>query len=368
MSGTSFINKLILPFVGYYDDVLFQPETNDEGELVWKEASATFKPRLVILSRRHYHESLKKYAISEPSELKKVLALKRESNPDVVTMIAYETAQGFAVSEWQRNQEFSPDQTPNLWLPESLLLANVTENDSIYEVEGTKSWYLYNNQGAPVSVLKGGIVSNTQLFKESVGIPSEYTSETLSQQSLFDKLTQGLAQLNWFKLTGFKLSSRRYDASQLKRSALLLSVLVIMYGAFSSAYLYWRHQALQESISSQQGELEGALNLRREYNSLLNEVQTTTEAIMQRKHSFMIWKVLYPLIDSGMLMTNLVYSNNRYVLSGRADKATTMLRLLSEDDTVENAKFDMPVGIDKTKERFVISFNIITAKDEASND
>jgi len=81
----------------------------------------------------------------------------------------------------------------------------------------------------------------------------------------------------------------------------------------------------------------------------------------QLKETSPLWLVLiniYPDIQ----LSNVRIANNRFVIRGKADKATDIVAKLNAITGIDDAQFDFPVRRSRNKDVFVISFTVTEHK------
>jgi len=112
---------------------------------------------------------------------------------------------------------------------------------------------------------------------------------------------------------------------------------------------------LQQQLNASKAEVKEALDIQDEYIALQQYRQNLSELSSQFSSNAVIWSILLPLYSEAKF-DNIRYDNGRFILRGKADKATELLAKLASTMGVLDAQFDLPVSTTRGLERFTISF------------
>ena len=364
---------LIKNNAGYLSDKLYRLHFNENASVSFEVAEDSFNPRLIILARSHYQESIKKYPISDKSELKKALSLTANSELDtelpVYWKIISNDANSHQVNFWIPKEQIFQQYKPLFWLPESLVIANTVSEETVFEINvDNTNWYLFSKDSGCISLMNGPIVRNVPLFLSSVGIASNKPSRVVSSSELPAMLADGLSKLRLSDLfTFFKTNNLEDNNLDIWGRAKWLASMIVLYFVITTGYLLWQSSELEEQKSEHHADVEQALATKAELQVLEQQIKHEKNFLENREYTFQVWNVLAPLFENNMRLTQLLFSNGRFRISGTTSKATELLKILSELENVQEAKFDSPVAKVRNGERFVMSF-LLTPREQNGED
>ena len=115
-------------------------------------------------------------------------------------------------------------------------------------------------------------------------------------------------------------------------------------------------------MSIQRGEVSTALQQQVEFDKKAIHYKALLQFNATQKNSTPFWLIMAELFPSAQF-TNIRINNDRFVLRGSTNKATTLLESFTQYKQVSDAKFDFPVRKSRGKENFVISFKLVTANE-----
>ncbi|MDN4503141.1 hypothetical protein QX776_12065 [Alteromonadaceae bacterium BrNp21-10] len=352
--GYALLSKLPL---GYFDGNLHKLSTNSKGKVELLLANDNFKPWILIVSREHYHEALDKLPIVNQKEAKRLLALNYP-----------ETENFFSLNGVTENQTFFNHWTfassiPNsfIYLPEGLLLARTLGNDNaicIEEKSGPARLYVAATMQGILSTKPTKILNSLARFCQSCGLKEQGVNKNIGAAELADTLSKGLLSLtikDW--LIFWRRPTRRLGFADIKHSVIAGIGCVIGYIIFSSAYLYWQDNQMQQQLQNGKVDVSEALEVQERLNRLEEQLQILSPVIAEFKSNTAIWRILLPLYSQAEF-SNIRFENNRFILRGTTTKATDLLAKITLSIGVADAKFDLPVSFSRNRESFTISFRL----------
>jgi len=380
------LKKAICAFAGYYNGQLHRFVITDTGELTLKKVTtdkADKKPNnlILIVARPFYSEQARSYPIDNKKELKKLLALEADSSSNAEDVIFHHWPSNKANDDKGNSQsqinlwQFSK-QVPNafLRLPETLLLALTckknqvlalttdSEADSDGNSNGNKDkaeLYLTRSNSSVYSLTKTSVINSVQRFAMSVGIAQSKSTNVIANKNLATQLALGCKSLTLPLITSFIQKPKVADRLQLlKNTAIPLLLVLAVYLASTSAYLVYKENSLQQQLANQSSDVSAALTQQVNVDKQLSRYQTLQGFVATQRNTAYLWLVMAKLLPQAQF-TNVRITGERYVLRGKATKATDLLELLSVNQAVKGAKFDFPVRKNRGQESFVISFELI---------
>lgn len=351
------IKRLLLAkiTIGYYDGELkkLTIQANSQSSLI--PAVENFKPQVLIVARGYYQEQLVSYPLTNKKELAKLLSLDSANTNMMYSVNFIEDNQSW-VNKWQFN-----DSLPNarVLIPESLVLScsNNKEADiEVYDELKKNRLFVANSPRGLYSAKSSRLLVSRELFCQSSGLPFNETFKQIKAGDLVNALTFGLMRLtvkNWH--TFIDLAIAPTDIDFLKRPALACIMVSVIYLALTSAYVGFSKFQIESKLDQESVELKQALTL--ETNNLrLQDSLVMYQGVTQHFATTSgVWQLMLPLFEQANF-TQIQLSNKRFVLRGETVKATDVLSDLANMPRVSDAKFDLPVSKNRSKERFTISF------------
>lgn len=346
--------KIFCAFAYYYDGQYHKFLLNEQGDLVLSEVEKPSSAKILILARKYYQESVKTYPLTNKKEITKLLAME-----------SLVSEQSHIV--WQAKEEQT---TVNLWLfdkdaprggltlPESLLLAMTINEKEIVEYSGKQNAFLCRFNQAVYSSIKSSLISNSYFFAQSVGISENDSEQIITSNAFAEKLVQGIAKLPINLLTSFfaKVSDSTKSLIALKVFVPIVSVFSL-YLVLSSAYLVINNISLKSELDSRKEVINSALDQQQKYDQNSRRYQQLQKFYQSQSLLSPFWLVITDITPNSEL-TNLRLINDRFVMRGKAEKATTILEQVNNLAYVADAKFDFPTRQVRGKESFVISFTL----------
>lgn len=351
--------------IGYYNGKLYKISSVKGQKTSFTLAEDKFKPWILIASRELYKEELDKLPLTNQSEVKRLLTL-NNPNKDFQYRINNVTENMTFYNSWGFSK-ILPD-APIL-LPESVILANASEND-IFELKGPLEktiLYIAKTEQGIFSSVPTKMLNSTARFAQSCGLNAQETSHFLSFEQLPALLLKGLSCLkikDWLTFT--KKSAQNFSLDNIKRPLLLVVVCFTGYFTVTSGYLYWQKWQVEQQLQDEQADVSSALALQDDLNYIKNRVQVLSPVVANFKSNTIIWTILLPLYEQANF-ANIRYEAGRFILRGTTDKATELLYEIASYEGVFDAKFDLPVSINRQRETFTISFQWQQSLKESGN-
>jgi len=366
MSKQNLLHRFFIQqYVGYYSDQMYRIVFPSDGKIQFIKADASFRPKLLILSRNHYQESIKQYPITDKTELKKVLTLNSNSDFDTTEQVHWKILgsdnSSHAVNFWIPDTTILNQYTPIFWFPESLLVAANASQESIFEILTEVNWYLYSKgkEGGCISLINGPVINNVDLFQSSVGISHDKPISIINKGELAQSLVDGLIKQSTLDIITFFIQKPDTDQPFNVWPRLKWSFLgIVAYFLISSAYLLLHLNGLEQQNLKSKVNVQQAMQVRSEVDHLIEQLEVEKGTLENRQFTIYVWEILSPLLETDMLLTQIYYSDGRYRITGTASKAIELLKLLAQNRLVVEAKFDAPVAKTRKRERFMISFKL----------
>lgn len=352
---TNAFNGAISPFIGYFSSVAYSASLSqlDSAKKIGKKA-------VWIIGRKHYREWVKHYPMNEKKLVKRALKLDA-SDSHAHTLVKSETG-GYDVIFWQ----FDADKLPpgSVFIPESFLIGKVLKKNEVATVitPGGRL-FVANQQGVSRSAKETQLLTSAAQFAVSIGL-----SEPKSQQQyeLAELLDTALVKVT--PSVGSFLNPEERSLPPLWRMALPALFVMVVYLGSSSAYLSLRLDSVQDEYESRQGELAAALEKQDKVRKLERSLETYLQINETTASSFYIWSLLKPLFEQkDVSFRRITYIDGGFEIFGSAERATDVLRTLSELDGV-TASFNRPVSKRRTEEIFSIEMSYSPRTSGGGND
>ena len=364
------VNSIMARLGYYFDGKLsrFSIEKNDAVQFT----DVVDKPKvlpLLIVNRAFYHEEVKKYPVDNRKELGRLLDLEYGENPFVRYHIISAKDGNSLVNVWTFNHNIPG---AYVWLPESLLIVSLVDNNEILTLKTNKPVYFTRwNQGV-YSLMQNSIVNSPERFAMSIGRASYDNVVNITFNELAGHLIKGINR-RLFKVIPSLIRVKSPDLIKpfITKFAIPGMCVLCLYMAGVSGYLYFKKSYLENTLQARSGDVAAALSGQQDYDNDLAYYKQLREFSKQRAHTAAFWLVMEQMFTEATF-TNVRISGERFVLRGSADKATSVLEALTKISGVRNAGFDSPTRSNRGKELFVIGFTIdnqlVEWRDESGGD
>jgi hypothetical protein len=347
-----FVNKL----VGYYDGTYYefvQSKGND-----WAFAPSKNKTNwpVLIVARGYYKESNKQYPITNTRELYKVLALEKSSDDTAQFMVGDTEGNHVVANKFELVQKF---ENSMMKIPETVLIATAAEHCVAYKSKANdKQIFVTMNQGVVHSATQTAIINSHEVFAATTGTKLSAHQEVITSKELANILVKGLLKLPAAKWRHFvSINTQRVSERLFKYTLLPLVLGGCVYLASLSAYLFWQDTQYDKEIASKKEQVSSLLSTQVQLDDDLADIELYKSIFSDRTLDSYTWLALEPVFKSAQI-SNLKGKNGFITIRGRADRATSIIELLNQQDMVKNVKFDSPIRKQRNKEEFVISFNV----------
>ncbi|NTS76913.1 hypothetical protein HR060_08520 [Catenovulum sp. SM1970] len=361
MQKEKLVSKILVTCACYYKGGVFYhfEESNGTVKLV-KGNSSNQKPSnqkpICILGREYYREVVKNYPVDDPKSLSKLLKLEFSNNTNISHIITNKDQGSSLVNVWDF-EESGLDKI--ILLPESFLLGKQLNNGDVLLLSAfEQDVFITNSQKATHSGIANSLISSVSRFTSSVGV-SLGKKIDLKEESLVPAFAKGLSLCSIKELLSFsRISVSKSDYPHIFKALGVPSVLVLsLYLMMSSAYVAYQSSQLTTKNASQNEQISLAFSLQDKYSNTYSQLDKLELFTQSQKSKSEVWLVLAMLYEHAEI-SSLRYQNERFVILGKAAKATDFLSRLSNIPGIYDAKFDFPTRKSKKTESFNISFLI----------
>ncbi|WP_392343424.1 hypothetical protein [uncultured Shewanella sp.] len=322
------IKKLVSNQIVYLDSVAFRFQSNDDGSdhrysfipldsVLDKKQSR--KSLVTVLSRNCYHEYVQWYPITKKSDLLKVVKLQSKSSILPVLFIIGKAFNGKTPVTYYHLNELSTEVNSWLMLPETSLLAQPFLAETLISYQTLlpeNTVFIANGVSGSSSTIKGGVIQSVQQFAMSTGVVAT-NIVTLTTDDHAKILNQQLKKLYQIPLAGLYSKTRVSFTSFTQ----LLSKLILP--IFSAVTIYLLLVVQLSSFVEQQtkSELRAAtkdanevLNQYNQINNMISRYQLLANKVPVRSEPLLVWQVLAPLYQSGMIISSVRQNKQQITL------------------------------------------------------
>lgn len=350
------VKKIICFLIGYFDGQVNRFRLNSAGELYLSPVLAKERtPLVLVFARQFYQETAQNYPIENTKELKKLLALELASQQNSYYHIwGVENGQS-KVNQWKFHK-----QLPKSWftIPESLLFALNADNDQVTHIQTSPASFITRANDVVFSVPQSNIISSTHHFTMSVGVRSHQENKIIDEKNFVSSLAQAIKKLP------VSLLARFINLPQAKNKQLLIKqyifpVIIILTGyiLLTSVFINYKQSQLEQKIAIQSKEVSNALDLQQKLEQKNLRYIALKEFFAKQQTSSGLWLTLVNIFPQATIH-NIRKSEDRYIIRGMSNSATNLLELVSTQENVVDARFDLPITKRKSKETFIISFKM----------
>ncbi|MBR8842489.1 hypothetical protein [Pseudoalteromonas sp. JC3] len=332
--------------IGYYDERLY---CITDGGFV----TTDIVPKIVILARKFYTLRTKDYTSISKQELGKILELQKKSSTDKLSFTVTENSSidGFTVVYIELKDLPNELESVVVYIPETELfniniIAEVTAPESCFYV------------GKGTSVLKGGLISNFEAFKFSIGETSQSHSLTLDADEYASYLLGLLSNLEMKELRSKLIFNKDVITNPFKLHLLyyipLLSVFITLLSTFG--WNEWKKYELESKNESLSVEVSALLDFRDSIDANNDLTQSIVKATEQSDFVHPLWDVLHIAMTKGFYLDSYEYDGNSFEISGHAKSANEVLKAVSGMNMILNASFRGGVRKIRGDDHFTIRF------------
>jgi hypothetical protein len=372
------LKKALLNQLAYYANGWYffkeQQATEDKEkhdfieQYVFKQIESS-NAKVVIVAKTHYRQSWQSYTSISKKELQQIIILQKNNENSAATtfqVVANSAIDGYEIKKTTFDaQLINQLGEQRLLIPETELINlekeqqdNFTNNQVWLASLDTPAGTLFAScfSEKHTSSYAKGLISNIEAFKLSSGLPGEISPTYINQQNyatfLFSCLTQKkIDQLyrkvafnakKWFKVQDLHLL---YWAPLLTATAFYL---------LTNSYLWLQSYNIESKLTDQNSEISQLLDSKYEQDkqsqllNLLNDEFSKTTTVHEH------WSLVYQLVESGMLIYRLSFTNNVLSVRGNAPNASKVLTEIAKNPAVKSAIFKGAVSKSKGKESFTL--------------
>ncbi|QLE07532.1 hypothetical protein HYD28_00305 [Pseudoalteromonas shioyasakiensis] len=358
--------KWLCKVVAFYTDQPYELVLNEHHQFALKPSSDTQSTKwLLVVGRQHYNEQLNAYPIGNKKELKQLLEIEKKSKDKqqattqtLVTVMAAEQSQ---VMQWQ----FAKD-LPKAWftLPESLLMSQTVNDGEVILNTHHNASFITKHQKNVCSSLQSKIINSPERFASMFGIPLSKVININTEQEYLERVINGLYAVPKQYLQAFlNIPVNIFNKRLALRYSAIFGGIFVVYGLLTSGYLVFKTHQLESQLDANKATVNKALNTLNVYMTSRDALQQRQQLLRQLPITSPVFMVISDLFNSAEL-SSISWQEGRFVLRGKANKATDALATVMQDSRVEDAKFDYPSRKERGGESFVISFVLNTGNDQ----
>lgn len=315
--------------------------------------------RIVVVSRRFYSEFVRKYPITDLSELKRFLNSNQNSTEFFeFHRIGHVVNQQRQVTTWQFDRHLlSRYPKAMVWLPESAVIDSQVGEDTVYEVSSLGGVYFAARNGNQLySACRSGMLVSTDVFCSSVGVVAANKKVLqLDKNTLASCMADDFIRLS---SRFFRFSFDQQLVNHLKVGFGALAVATLLYGVVSTGYLYYLQKTLEASQQQNSPQLEAMLKTQTRIKKFDDVVHLQKDVITQKKYTFPIWLLFSDLIAQNVKLGNCELQNDTWLIRGETANAAAVLEYLTKHELVESAEFVSPVRRNSDLDSFVIGLKL----------
>jgi len=350
--------KLLCKYVSYYNGQLHQFSLDEAFNLTLKpENNKDRAIKLLIVSRAFYNEQAKEYPVDNKAELTKLLKLEYAGLSNAFYRIWGSDDGKSQINRWQFNAKLP---SALITLPESLLLSFLTNNNQILQANTVNGNTLFVGRVGHLihSSLKTPLINSSQNFSISAGVAQAPKDYLITSSDFATQIATSIKSLPLPIIADFiQLPKAESKLQILKKITVPFFLMFTLYLVASSAYLLHRQHNIQQKLDSESTEVTKALSQQQLLDRQFTQYSALTNFIAEQQISSPLWLVIAEFFPT-VKFNNIQMKDNRVVLRGSTDKATTVLESISKNKLVLDAKFDAATRKSRKKEIFVISFKL----------
>jgi len=376
------IKKIVSNQIVYLDSVAFRLQKNGDGpderysfiplasDLDKKQGR---KPLVTVLSRNCYHEYVQWYPITKKSDLLKVVKLQAKSSVLPVLFIIGKAFNGKTPVTYYHLNELSAAVKSWLLVPETCLLSQPFSAETLISYQTLlpeNTVFIAKGVSGSSSTLKGGIIQNIQQFAMSTGVVVT-NSMTLTADEHATILNQQLKKLYHIPLVGLYSTTRVSFASFSQRfSKLVLPIfgVITVYLLLAVQLSSFVEQHTKSELRAATKDANEVLNQYNQINSMISRYQLLADKVPVRTEPLLVWQVLAPLYQSGMIISSVRQNKQQITLRFSAESASHSLQLLIQQPNVINASFIGPVSRQGNLDSATVLFDLTPVINIEMND
>ena len=347
------LKKRLLNQLGYFSNTMYRFK---DGTLV--KASA-HHAGVVIVAKCHYTESWQPFAAVNKKDLQKIIRLKKNSQGNqVFQLFENKNIDGYDVkiTTFDDNLIISLG-NKTILIPETELYNSQDITQHIYQVE-TPNGLLFcsGHVMKNISSYAKGVLQSIETYKFSVGLPNNTATRIIPKAEFAHFLIEQLLNQKISSL-GSKILAKPKSWIDLKQLHLLYWVpllTALVFYSISNGYLFIKMVTLESELSQGGEKIGGILSQKKQYEHNVAKLITLSNEFKNRDLVHYYWNIISALIEENMIISRISYAEEKLVVRGTADKASSVLSTLATHAQIESASFQGPVRKSRGKDVFVL--------------
>ena len=358
------LDRILLSQVGFFADQLYAFSLSSGIYSLESVESSQLRPRVVVVGREHYHESVKDYPVGDARDLKKILSAQSLPSPypgQVFQVIKRLSGQSHRVTTWVIKTTSIEALTHRPWLliPETMCILQLWSSPALITIPrpGGQVTVAIGESGV-FSFLASKETDSRQptLIESSTSYFGDVRPqiETPTSIDAVEILWRGLIKTLLSTPMSFMLSIERSSAYPWSKAGKLSATIFAAYMLSSSVVLLGADRWFDFRLDQMQEKTTEPLGIRRELRARSRSLSAMNDIVKTMTPTWTVWEIFLGLQDSKTSFTAIAYSNGAGTLSGLADRATDVLSQLGKNKRVKTAEFKSPVRKRRDGEQFVI--------------
>lgn len=344
-----------------FEEQTAKPEPLDANKITFKAVNSS-TAKLIVVAKAHYQETWQSYSSVSKKELKQIIALQKSNENPVATtfnIVENSTIDGFDVKKISFDEQLINDLgEQRILIPETELFQQVNSKPQVLSLM-TPVGHLFASffSDKSTSAYAKGLVANIETFKLSSGIPIEaeniHIDDVNYANFLFSQLIKQKIDVlfkksafnarTWFKVKDLHIL---YWAPLLTASLFYLA---------SNSFLWFKGYSIESSLAAQSDEVKQLLSNKQKQDQQSNLLKLLNAEFSKTATVHHHWSIVYSLVESGMVIDRLTFSGNALEVRGKADKASLVLREISNSPLVASASFARAARKSRGQELFTLA-------------
>lgn len=325
--------------------------------------------KIVIVAKKHYRQLWQSYTSISKKELQQVLTLQKSTENAAATI--FQVVTNAAIDGYDVKRTIFDVQLLNelgeqrLLIPETELFSLQNEQQEIST--DNQVWLL--SLETPVGLLFAsffadkctssyakGLVSNIETYKLSSGLPGEITPTYINKQNYASFLFNCLAQQkidHLYRKIAFNVKAwfKAKDLHLLYWTPLLTASVFYL---LTNSYLWLQSYSIESDLAEQGSEVSLLLNNKHQQDQQSQLLKFLNSEFSKTATVHGHWSLVYQLVESGMVINRLSFSENLLSVRGKAPNASKTLTEISGSPYVNKASFKGAVSKSRGLESFVL--------------
>ena len=339
--------------LAYYSDALYAINDNKF------DAVANERKRIVIVAKKHYSERWQAFSAINKTELKKLLAIKKQSSDQhhsIFQVTENNSIDGFDVKTIEFSTEIITTLgTGNVYIPETELFHQ--NQDAILAIETPAGMLFSSAAGNKVNnAYAKGIVANIETYRLSAGLPNDKPVNQVALDA-FPLFLQACMQNLPLKLFSQKALINPKEWVNPNKLHWLYGAPLLTALAFyiiTNSYLAFNIYSIESSLEVEGEQVASVLSQKQKIDKKVALYNLLSEELSGQRLTYYHWEIVHQMINDGATINRVTYKNGGIVVRGFIDKASELLAKVSENVLVESASFKGAVRKVRTSESFVI--------------